>query len=30
MADIFIVPSLRTPFVKAGTSYASVSVLERV
>ncbi len=28
MADIFIVPGLRTPFVKAGTSYAAVSALE--
>ena len=28
MADIFIVPGLRTPFVKAGTSYARVSALE--
>jgi acetyl-CoA C-acetyltransferase len=28
MADIFLVPGLRTPFVKAGGAYAAVSALE--
>jgi acetyl-CoA C-acetyltransferase len=28
MADLFIVPGLRTPFTKAGAQYASVSALQ--